>query len=487
MEENDKVKIEVNANNDVSGENVNKISKARNKNLTIVLVVIIILLILAIGVCAGLWFASDTTKIINNKEEVVKEEENTSKKIDETKPWVYDAEFNKETKTIYETSDKSYSINSKECLKIPYININSEDVKKVNEEIEKLYEECYLGFGKLLDEQSDWKTYQRYDATYNFYENENILSVVLQLHDGVVVVNGGAGGGNSTIYTYNFNLETLKLATLDEMACICGFNSGSEVTNKITTWENNQYNFAKKYPDKVAATFEGVSKGKYFIDSNGKLNFVYKFNAASSGDTSQVIEPNTEIEDFYDFEDVKETLINTEIEKSNIQATPDEINQITQFLNKGENNGFVQQYYNVEDNARGLKMFNIIHAMQADVEEILIQEYTNEEVSELGLSTEQLHKISREKLDKYFKSKLGLGLLEIKDFDTTGFRYSEKYDAYYTSFGDSGHSEVTVLECSKDSTGKIWYVKGTVWEVQKFNLILLKTQDGWQFLSNSQD
>ena len=33
------------------------------------------MLLIAIGVCVGLWFAGDTTKIINNKEEVVKEEE----------------------------------------------------------------------------------------------------------------------------------------------------------------------------------------------------------------------------------------------------------------------------------------------------------------------------------------------------------------------------------------------------------------------------
>ena len=127
MEENDKVKLEVNANNDVSGRNVNKISKARNKNLTIVLVVIIILLILAIGVCAGLWFAGDTTKIINNKEEVVKEEENTSKKIDETKPWVYDADYSKdkENKIV-----EDYDFNKD--VKVPYININSKDAEKVN-------------------------------------------------------------------------------------------------------------------------------------------------------------------------------------------------------------------------------------------------------------------------------------------------------------------------------------------------------------------
>ena len=74
-------KIETNAENNKNQQNSNSEVKPRNKKVTIVLVSVIIVLLIAIGVCAGLWFAGDTTKIINNKEEVVKEEENTSKQI----------------------------------------------------------------------------------------------------------------------------------------------------------------------------------------------------------------------------------------------------------------------------------------------------------------------------------------------------------------------------------------------------------------------
>ena len=601
-------KIETNAENNKNQQNSNSEVKPRSKKLTIVLISLIIVLILAMGVCAGIWIAGDTTKIINNKEELVKEEEkNTSKKIDETKPWVYDADYNKEIKTIYETSDKSYFRNSNECLKVPYININSEDAKKVNEEIEKLYEECYLGFGKLLDEQSDWKTYQIYDATYNFYENENILSVVLQLSNGVVVVNGGAGGGNSTIYTYNFDLETLKLATLDEMASICGFNSGSDVTNKITTWENNQYNFVKKYPGGVVASFEGVSKGKYFIDSNGKLNFVYKYSAASSGDVSQVIEPDMEIEDFYDMNNADEPQVQksifdqanslkftsnltddingkiallkmgenqfkTEIkdgyymynawndygpdwhyikeiksitsefcdlnnyktsalfkctmkyidnnnqEKSvelavivdkNFNgslwgnfgnysgstmftrqfmdayydiATEQEVTEIQEFLNKGENNGFVQINYD-EDNASGLKLKSILNAMPDGGESLMNTYLTEQELKEVGVSSEQLHKYDVSKLNGFFYKKIGLTLDRIKNLNTDGMTYSEKYNSYYTNFGDTSYSEVKVTECGKDYYGGIYYVQGECGE-RKFETELLKTDEGYKFRYN---
>ena len=68
MEENEKIKTEVNSNS-VNEQNNNSENKPRNKKLTIVLISLIIVLILAIGVFAGLWFAGDTTKIINNSVE----------------------------------------------------------------------------------------------------------------------------------------------------------------------------------------------------------------------------------------------------------------------------------------------------------------------------------------------------------------------------------------------------------------------------------
>ncbi len=76
MEENEKMEKDVNLNNNGNVENVDK--KDNNKGVIVVMIVIILVLILAIGTCIGFLFTGDTLKIINNKEEVVNEEENKS-------------------------------------------------------------------------------------------------------------------------------------------------------------------------------------------------------------------------------------------------------------------------------------------------------------------------------------------------------------------------------------------------------------------------
>lgn len=287
MEENEKLKIGINSENDVSQQNGNAEIKPKNKKLTIVLVSVIIVLLIAIGVCVGLWFAGDTTKIINNKEEVVKEEENTSKKLDETKPWVYDADYGKD-----KAVKKVESFSSDKDLTVPYININSEDANKANDEIKNIYEETYSKYGSAPSYTII------YSSNYEFYENDNILSIVLRVGD--TVINGGAG--TSKTYIYNFNLDTLKKATLKEMAILCGFNSELDVQNKVKEWEKRQNDLEKANPDKVAAQMTGVVDGQYFIDKDKKLKFIYMSLAAGNYYTPAVVEPNKEIEDFYDFD-----------------------------------------------------------------------------------------------------------------------------------------------------------------------------------------
>ena len=287
MEENEKLKIGINSENDVSQQNGNAEVKPKNKKLTIVLVSVIIVLLIAIGVCVGLWFAGDTTKIINNKEEVVKEEENTSKKLDETKPWVYDADYGKD-----KAVKKVESFSSDKDLTVPYININSEDANKANDEIKNIYEETYSKYGSAPSYTII------YSSNYEFYENDNILSIVLRVGD--TVINGGAG--TSKTYIYNFNLDTLKKATLKEMAILCGFNSELDVQNKVKEWEKRQNDLEKANPDKVAAQMTGVVDGQYFIDKDKKLKFIYMSLAAGNYYTPAVVEPNKEIEDFYDFD-----------------------------------------------------------------------------------------------------------------------------------------------------------------------------------------
>ena len=114
-----------NENNVQNGVNENiKKPQDSGKKLTIILGIVVLILVLAAGVCAGMIFSGNGKNNGNNEinqveEKVEKNDENkTSKKIDESKPWVYDAEYLKENKKIYEDSAKTeeYAVNSDKDL-----------------------------------------------------------------------------------------------------------------------------------------------------------------------------------------------------------------------------------------------------------------------------------------------------------------------------------------------------------------------------------
>lgn len=276
MEENEKRELQTNFESNVNQQNSNSEIKPRNKKVTILLIAIIIVLILAIGVYVGLWFAGNNTKIINNKEEVVKEKENSktednkaTKKIDETKPWVYDADYKdgkKDKIIIPEYSNEEDSVLEK--LIVPYININSNYAKSVNEEIRAMYEKAYNQFGK----ENDNKSIVYIDMEYSYYYNENILSVVITTRDGVL------NGGLSREYIiYNFNLNTLEKASLEDIYKECGFVSKEEFENATEITIANEINAGNLFND-VSWNYN-----QYYMDKNIEFNLIVPSPSGNPG------------------------------------------------------------------------------------------------------------------------------------------------------------------------------------------------------------
>lgn len=272
----------------------NKGSKFLVKFLAFIIVILLIILSGGIG-----WYLGKEGKLFNNNNTV--EESKTSKKIDESKDWVYNAEYIKENKKVYTDSAKTekYAVNSNDDLIVPYININSEYAQTVNENIKTIYDNCYSKYGseKITSYSDTHKSYYHYILNYETHLNNNILSVIVKLVNTEVVVDGGTGGGVTTVYTYNFNLDTLNEASLNEMAVKCGFTSGQEVVSKITKWEGEQAQYLKE--DNLADIFDGVQDDKYFIDENGKLNFIYITKTSGTYVHFQPVEKDKEIEFFH--------------------------------------------------------------------------------------------------------------------------------------------------------------------------------------------
>ena len=177
---------------DVKSEkgNANKPQRS-GKGKTIVLLILVLILVLVLGICGGLLLSGNGDTIINNIKQGTendtesKEENKAGKKVDESKPWVYDADYGKDKVEKKITPEYSTEIvSSIEKLKVPYININSDYAKQVNSEIEELYEKSYEEFGKKYSGATGYV-----DLEYNYYNNDKVLSVVITVRTGVL--NGG--------------------------------------------------------------------------------------------------------------------------------------------------------------------------------------------------------------------------------------------------------------------------------------------------------
>lgn len=164
---------------------------------------------------------NNTTSSNNSTEQNNTIETKTTQKIDESKPWVYDADYgkdNEEKKLKPQYSNEVYS--TIDMLRIPYININSDDAQNVNNELKNLYEELYNSFGKNGETVME--------SSYTVYTHSNILSIVIKIDSGVL-----NGGKTHKYKTYNFNLETLKKADMFEVAQKCGFKSEGDLNKAI--------------------------------------------------------------------------------------------------------------------------------------------------------------------------------------------------------------------------------------------------------------
>lgn len=335
MEENNELNNTKNVENSTNVEQNNnqtpKSPKAKKVIVGVTCVVVVAGVITGIALNKDKIFTSSSNENTTVAQNSIQSE--GAKKIDESKPWVYDAEYLKENKKIYQDSAKTeeYAVNSDKDLIVPYININSEYAQAVNESIKALYNDYYSRYGTEYNNpyNNEYKEYNHYTLKYDNYLNDNILSIVITLSEGVAVVDGGTGGGTFTKYTYNFNLDTLNEATLNEMALKCGFSSEYAVTSKIKEWEDKQSSILIK-ADQLDI-FRGVQNGKYFMDENGKLNFLFRISTSATGDSPEIIEPDKEIELFYTEEQANEQIkINNE-QRQNQTITAD--TDLSQFNN----------------------------------------------------------------------------------------------------------------------------------------------------------
>ena len=101
-----------------------------------------------------------------------------------------------------ENSPNNYDIN----VNIPYININSDIIKKYNQEIESIFEEKAKSILTTKDEHII------YTVEYGCYLDDGILSLIIRS-----TLKEGNSAQRVIIQTYNYNLQTNQEITIEQL------------------------------------------------------------------------------------------------------------------------------------------------------------------------------------------------------------------------------------------------------------------------------
>ena len=251
-------------------------NQKNNKGVIALLIVIIIILSALCVLFATGTISFNSNKVNDNDvNENINDNNNANSisKLDSSKEWVHDANYNLPTnkESYYGHSDHSKLIKASDLV-VPYININSDDAKKTNQEIYKLYEDLINKFNENLKEEI-WFTL----VEYKTYTNNNIISVV------ITTESAGTDVPMYNYYTYSFNLETGKLLSYNDAYKIAGLNQGNitdkatqAVTNSLRKEYSNGDDF-DTYNNKSINNYKtSISNNtiKFFIDGNKKLNII---------------------------------------------------------------------------------------------------------------------------------------------------------------------------------------------------------------------
>lgn len=247
-----------------------KNKKITNKNK---LIILLVLLLFIIGSLVFMLLKKDTNKenfmVINVS------------KIFDFNDWVYTMKFDSDIETASYTteSNKIYYLDD---IKVPHINIDSEDAEEINNDINEVYNDMLSIYKMGLENKITY-------IDHCNYESNNINNVIS------VIIKYGKGGTDivkNYYETYNISLEGGKKLSFEEVYKFLNYKSSSinkivkkYITNKMeeelknleypdgtdfNTYNNESYN---NYLDSVKD-----NTIKYFIDKNKNLNVIVKLS-----------------------------------------------------------------------------------------------------------------------------------------------------------------------------------------------------------------
>ena len=205
------------------------------------------------------------------------ENNNYVSKIDPSKYWIYHATYDKNVlANSYDTNFNTYY--AKDII-VPFININSNDALKANEEIKGVFDEAISRYNEGVENKTSFVS-----IDYEKFIDNNIASVNLWYG------RGGTDVIRPDYYTYTFDLTTGKIMSFEELYQKFGLNK-NQVDMKIKEEITDEVNdiFEDSFRDKNSTTYinesiDNYEKNledntlKYFVNDDGELCIIARLS-----------------------------------------------------------------------------------------------------------------------------------------------------------------------------------------------------------------
>ena len=199
-----------------------------------------------------------------------------AEKIDADKDYIY---------TNYEKTEVN-SGNYEIDVKIPVININSEEIKSYNEDIKQVFQDKAES---ILNGGSNRAVYS---VDYEAFLNNNILSVVIRS-----TLKEGSNPQRVIIQTYCYNIREMKKVEFSDIMTLKNLDTNT-VQEKIRKQIQGKQEEAKALQqlgysvyirDLRSDRYDVENISNFFIDENNNIYVIYAYGNSSNTDVTDIV------------------------------------------------------------------------------------------------------------------------------------------------------------------------------------------------------
>lgn len=277
-------------------------------------IVIILIAVLVVALIIGIIFIKKDKKVSNEEKTNNKksEEKVTIKKEDqleadtikedESKDYVYEANYKfdssykvKDYKSLGQIDQPNQLLRGKGTVEAPYININTEDGKKVNKEIKEVYVNKLKAIEKLMkcEEKDPTQDCGGTYFNYIFYKNDNYISVI------VITTETTKMDSPTQYYGYVFDIKNGKLLNSSDIA--------KKKNMTIDQLENKTRSAIDSYTKTQDKDFNSNAYTKY-------LSETYKLLKSSINNQGYITNDKDGIIFFFDNDNKLKVLVNIKVD-----------------------------------------------------------------------------------------------------------------------------------------------------------------------------